>query len=208
MSDYADTSFLVSLHLAIDVNHTRAVRLARSWTTPPHLPLTDYGTYEATNALMQLVARRQLSLTEASALVREIAGGQTTGIFRHAALDHPAWLRRAHELAVTITPIANVRALDLLHVAAAQLLGRTRLLTFDVNQRRARRRIERAGIVKRAGPTPASLIEPDFLQQRLELRIGPQSIVDRIDLQPTAPNIKRVKDNESGELLGVPLGND
>ena len=78
MSDYADTSFLVSLHLAIDVNHTRAARFARSWTTPPHLPLTDYGTYEATNALMQLVARRQLSLTEASALVREIAVGQTT----------------------------------------------------------------------------------------------------------------------------------
>jgi predicted nucleic acid-binding protein len=139
VSDYADTSFLVSLHLAIDVNHTRAVRFARSWTTPQHLPLTDYGTYEATNALMQLVARRQLSLTEASALVREIAVGQTTGIFRHAALDHPAWLRRAHELAATITPIANVRALDLLHVAAAQLLGRTRFLTFDVNQRRAAR---------------------------------------------------------------------
>jgi predicted nucleic acid-binding protein len=139
VSDYADTSFLVSLHLAIDANHARATQFARGWTAPPYLPLTDYGTYEATNALMQLVARRQLSLAEASALVREIAAGQTTGIFRRAMLDHPAWLQRAHELAVTITPALNVRALDLLHVAAAQLLGRTRLLTFDANQRRAAR---------------------------------------------------------------------
>lgn len=137
MSDYADTSFIVSLHIAADANHVRAVQFAGGWTAPPHLPLTDYGTYEVTNALMQLVARRQLSLAEAGALVREIAAGQTTGIFRRAALDHPAWLRRAHELAVRVTPVANVRALDLLHVAAAQLLGRARLLTFDVNQRRA-----------------------------------------------------------------------
>ena len=139
MSDYADTSFIVSLHVAPDANHARAAQFARGWTAPPHLPLTDYGTYEATNALMQLVARRQLSLAEATALVREIAAGQTSGIFRRAALDHPAWLQRAHELSVTITPIANVRALDLLHVAAAQLLGRTRLLTFDLNQQRAAR---------------------------------------------------------------------
>lgn len=139
MSDYADTSFILSLHLAADANHDRAVRFVRSWTAPPHLPLTDYGTYEATNALMQLVARRQLTLPEATALVREIASGRASGVFRHSALDHPAWLRRAHELAVTITPKANVRALDLLHVAAAQLLGATRLLTLDSNQLRAAR---------------------------------------------------------------------
>ena len=137
MSDYADTSFIVSLHVAADANHARAAQFAHGWTAPPHLPLTDYGTYEATNALMQLVARRQLSLAEAGALVREIAAGQTTGVFRHTALDYPAWLRHAHELAITITPLANTRALDLLHIAAAQLLGRTRLLTFDANQRRA-----------------------------------------------------------------------
>ncbi len=137
MNDYADTSFIVSLHVAADAHHARAAQFARGWTAPPHLPLTDYGTYEATNALMQLVARRQLA--EATALLREIAAGQRSGIFRRAALDHPAWLRRAHELSVAITPIANVRALDLLHVAAAQLLGRTRLLTFDVNQQRAAR---------------------------------------------------------------------
>ena len=71
--------------------------------------------------------------------MREIAAGQTTGIFRRATLDHPAWVRRAHELAVTITPKANVRALDLLHIAAAQLLGASRLLTFDSNQLRAAR---------------------------------------------------------------------
>jgi predicted nucleic acid-binding protein len=137
VSDYADTSFIVSLHLAPDANHARAARFARTWTTPPHLPLTDYGTYEATNALMQLVARRQLSLDEARDVVGEIAAGQSTGIFRRVALEHPAWLRRAHELAVTITPVTNTRALDLLHISAAQLLGCARLLTFDENQRRA-----------------------------------------------------------------------
>jgi predicted nucleic acid-binding protein len=70
-------------------------------------------------------------------LVTEIAEGRASGVFRQATLDHPAWLRRAQELAVAITPTANVRALDLLHVAAAQLLGTTRLLTFDANQGRA-----------------------------------------------------------------------
>jgi predicted nucleic acid-binding protein len=137
VSDYADTSFILSLHLAADVHHVRAVRFARAWTEPPRLPLTDYGTYEATNALMQLVARGELSGAEAQALIREIAGGKATGVFRSAALDHPGWLRRARELAVEVTPRVNVRALDLLHVAAAQLLGADRLLTFDGNQRRA-----------------------------------------------------------------------
>jgi len=139
VSDYADTSFILSLHLAVDANHARAARFARTWTTPPYLPLTDFGTYEATNALMQLVARRLLTLTEATALVREVAGGRATGVFRDDALDHPAWLHRAHELAVAITPRTNVRALDLLHVAAAQMLGVRRFLTLDANQLRAAR---------------------------------------------------------------------
>ena len=137
MSDYADTSFILSLHLAADVHHARAVRVAKAWTAPPRLPLTDYGTYEATNALMQLVARGELTQPEAEALIREIAEGKATGVFRGTTLDHPAWLRRARELAVEVTPRVNVRALDLLHVAAAQLLGANRLLTFDANQRRA-----------------------------------------------------------------------
>jgi len=81
VSDYADTSFILSLHLAVDVNHARAARFARTWSTPPHLPLTDFGTYEATNALMQLVARRLLTLTEATALVREVAGGRPPAFF-------------------------------------------------------------------------------------------------------------------------------
>ncbi len=86
---------------------------------------------------MQLVARKQITLPEATALVSEIAGGRASGVFRQATLDHPAWLRRAQELAVAITPTMNVRALDLLHVAAAQWLGTSRLLTLDANQRRA-----------------------------------------------------------------------
>ena len=137
MSDYADTSFILSLHLAADANHVRAAHFASDWTAPPYLPLTDYGTYEATKALMQLVARRQLTLTEATALVREIVGGRKSGVFRQTTLDHQAWLRRAHELSGAITPKANVRSLDLLHVAAAQMRGAARLLTFDTNQRRA-----------------------------------------------------------------------
>jgi predicted nucleic acid-binding protein len=133
--EYADTSFLVSLHVA-DSNHTRAVAHASTWTTPPHLPFTPFGAFELNNTLRQLLYRGTLQPDDATFVASRITRNLARGILEERPLEAYRLIDSANRVSQQLTARTGTRALDLLHVALAQMHGARVFLTFDRNQGR------------------------------------------------------------------------
>lgn len=134
--EYADTSFLVSLHIA-DSNHTRAVAHAGTWREPPHLPLTPFGAYELNNTLRQLLHRGSIQASDVAFVASRIKRDLAVGILEERPLEAYRLIDTANRISRQITATTGTHALDLLHIALAQMHGATTFLTFDRNQARA-----------------------------------------------------------------------
>lgn len=138
MREYADSSFLVSLYVPHDVNHTRAAGHAQRWQRqPPGLPLTPFGAYEFNNALLRLAYFGHLHPGDLGAVGRMVADDLSAGLFESRPLEAYRWIEEANRLTRQITPHTGTRALDVLHLALARLHRATVFLSFDNNQRRA-----------------------------------------------------------------------
>jgi predicted nucleic acid-binding protein len=132
MDSYADTGFLISLY--INETTTAAASSVVQTITGP-LPLTSVGFLELRNALYLAVFRKQISEAIRRAAWQTIGRDMRTGIFTTARLDSDKLHARAAELADKHSATAGTRTLDLIHVAAAILLGKKQLLSFDNRQR-------------------------------------------------------------------------
>ena len=130
---YADTSFLTSLYL-LDANNVAAEQLMQR--LDPQLPLTGFGTFELRNALRCAVFRKMITANDAEVALRRVKSASTSGSL---TLTSCAWedvLRSAESLSDLHTHLIGCRALDILHVAIAVVLGCTGFLTFDQRQAR------------------------------------------------------------------------
>lgn len=136
MSEYADTSFLVSYYLP-DANHAAAAAHVRQWKRPPWLPLTPFGAYEFNNALRRLQHKGLLGPADLAAIARHVRADAAQGIWADAPLEAWRWIDTANQVSRRITAQTGTRALDLLHVAHALIRGATVFLSFDRNQRQA-----------------------------------------------------------------------
>ena len=132
--EYADTSFLISLYFA-DSNHRRAVSYAATtWTVPPQLPLTPFGAYEFNNTLRHLLYRGVLRSADLAFIAQRLTRDLGSGMIEERPLEAYRLIDTANRLSRQITPKTGTRALDLLHVALAQIHGAKTFLTFDKNQ--------------------------------------------------------------------------
>ena len=134
MSAYADTSFLLS-YFGQDAKTLAAHGYAASWTQPPRLAWTLFGKLEFNNAARALVFAGKLNQRHLHAMNLRVREDLRGGILAERAL--PAY--RHYEMSEVISSDHTVRlgarTLDLLHVAAARVLGARDFLTFDVRQR-------------------------------------------------------------------------
>jgi len=130
---YLDTSVLFSLYFR-DSNSSLARSQVANATAP--LVITPMCEVEAINAFGQRVFRREMTAANMAIAVRDLQTDIRSGVFDLRPLTEPAFAR-AKALAQTVTPSVGVRAIDLLHVAAALELGASRLYSFDVRQRQA-----------------------------------------------------------------------
>ena len=128
MTEYADSSFIVSLY-ANDANHRRAADHAASWQAAPLLPLTPFGRFELQNTL-----RRVLVPFQAASIVRNIQADEKRGVFLARLLESYRWMQMADALSKQYVWGTKTRALDVLHVSAALIHGCGVFLTFDSNQ--------------------------------------------------------------------------
>jgi predicted nucleic acid-binding protein len=132
---YLDTSVVFSLHFR-DANTPNALALVRGATEL--LLITPLCELEAVNAFSLRVFRKEMLPINRDNAVRDLENDIRLGVLLFELLPESAFAR-AKTLAQLLTPSTGVRAVDLLHVAAAMELGATTLYTFDVKQHRTAR---------------------------------------------------------------------
>ena len=132
MSYYADTGFLLSLHLRETTSQVATT--AMSQIQDP-LPITPLLALEFRNALRLGVFRQKFSEVERAAVWTAFCQDITNGLLQRVEEDAAAVHAEAETLCDQFTAHTGVRTLDLLHVASARVLGRTHLLSFDQRQR-------------------------------------------------------------------------
>lgn len=131
MTAYADTSFLCALYL-----RESNTPLVREYLTKHRRPLafTSLQHYELRNAIRLAVFRRYLDDARADAALARIEIDRESDNFDDIALIWPDVLAAADNLGEMHTRRLGIRALDLLHIGAAKVIGAKTFLTFDVRQ--------------------------------------------------------------------------
>lgn len=131
MKTYADTSFLFSLY-ATDANSSKADVWRQA--NPAPLPFTAFHRLELRNALSLALFQQRLTAQEVQAAWQEVENDCAAGLLvARGGLWHRV-LMDAQTYATNHTPTVGCRTLDILHVAAAKLIGTTDFCTFDTRQ--------------------------------------------------------------------------
>jgi hypothetical protein len=135
---YTDTSFLFSLY-ATDANSVRADAWRQA--NPAPLPFTAFHRLELRNALSLAVFQQPLTQQEVQAAWQEVENDCAAGLLvARGGLWHHV-LADSQTYAQNHTPAIGCRTLDVLHVAAAKLIGTTEFCTFDARQSTLARQI-------------------------------------------------------------------
>ena len=128
---YADTSFLFSLY-AMDGNSAQAH--AERLETP--IAFTAFQRYELLNALRLSVFRKEMTAPQHRAVQALIATDMRQGVLSSFQVNWAEVYTHAEALSTAYTPKIGCRALDVLHVAIAQVLNINMFYTFDIRQRK------------------------------------------------------------------------
>ena len=131
MKVYADTSLLFSLYSS-DANSTKA----DGWrvANPTPLPFTALHRLELRNALNLAVFQKRMTPREADSVWQEVEDDILAGLL---VVRCGLWHRVfgvAESFAQSHTSVLGSRTLDVLHVAAASLIGASEFCTFDTRQ--------------------------------------------------------------------------
>lgn len=129
MTNYADTSFFVSIYVK-DAHSTKADLLLSSGARPCITPLHFA---EWVHAIAQQVFRRQMTTAEANRVHRELHDDRTAGVWPSVEMPETA-LDVCVDLGRRYGPKLGVRTLDSLHVACALELKAEHFWTFDDRQ--------------------------------------------------------------------------
>ncbi len=131
MVAYADTSFFASLYLRD--THLAA---ARTYLTAHRdaVAFTGLQRYELRNAIRLAVFRKMVTASAAKNALAEIDRDVMAGNLAETPLSWTDVLHTAEKVGENHTARLGVRALDLLHVAAAVSLSAKAFLTFDGRQ--------------------------------------------------------------------------
>lgn len=131
MKIYADTSVLFSLYVT-DANSAKADLWRQS--NPGPLDFTGFHRMEMRNALSLAVYQKRLTPTEAQAAWSQVQADMAAGLLQDTTELWTKLTSEAERLAERHTPTLGTRSLDILHVAAALVLGATEFSTFDTRQ--------------------------------------------------------------------------
>jgi predicted nucleic acid-binding protein len=128
---YADTGFLCSLY-ASDAHTNRAVARIEGQRLP--LAFTWLHQLELRNALRLKVFRRESTPEQSTASLNVVLADIAAGILMPTVPPSSDVSTEAERLSAQWSSRLGTRALDLLHVAGALVLGIDEFLTFDTRQ--------------------------------------------------------------------------
>lgn len=130
MKIYVDSSVLVAIYVPEHFSQTarETVRAV------PQIPFTQLHELEVRNAFESLVGRGSITRDECRAILAQLDGDLHSQRLARVSLDLDDVFTSAGDLSRTYTARALTRSLDLLHVAAAQAMMCTRLVSADDRQ--------------------------------------------------------------------------
>lgn len=134
MNVYTDTGFLASLFLPESTTDAAQKAVAKLREPIPLIPLTML---EMRNTFNLAVVRKRLTLSERTALWKAFQSQIRSGFFLETSVPMAELHKLAGELSDRFTPRFATRSLDLLHIAAAQILEAKSFFSFDERQRQA-----------------------------------------------------------------------
>jgi predicted nucleic acid-binding protein len=136
---YGDTSFLVAIYQSRDVFHAAATKIAKHLKQP--IVFTPLGELELLTNVYRGLADKTIDRQQHDAILRQISEDLAESILVRRPINDNQLYRAALELARKHVPEIPLRSLDILHVAAAQLLPISRFVTFDARQNLLARRV-------------------------------------------------------------------
>lgn len=100
------------------------------------LTLTVLNDYELGNALRFAEFRKAIAQSESALLLAYFETDKTAGRIQIHVCNLADVMIEANRLSATHTLMGGHRGFDILHVAAALVMGADQLLTFDTNQKK------------------------------------------------------------------------
>lgn len=131
MSTYLDTGVLVKLYCP-ESDSARAIETVTACRLP--WTYTAWQELEFGNALRLEVFRKELTETQRRTAMGRLAEDIAAGVLVRTAFDPDAVFGVAETLSSQWTPSIGCRTLDILHVAAAKVIGVREFVTFDQRQ--------------------------------------------------------------------------
>lgn len=132
MIEYADTGFLCSLY-APDAHSAKAASAMNR--LKPQLAFLWIHQLEFRNALRLRVFRKEITPGQRDASLNLLLADLASGILTHTDVPQKELLMEAERLSTVYSEKFGTRSLDILHVAAALVLGCQIFHTFDTRQR-------------------------------------------------------------------------
>ena len=132
MTDYADSSFLVSCYLT-DVNTPQASAYLSRTRAP--LAWTALHALEVRNAFELGVFRGLLTTADVGVVWANLENDLRNARLVRTTVKWPAVFRGAARLSERHSATIRTRSLDIMHVAAAKSLRTTEFISFDTRQR-------------------------------------------------------------------------
>lgn len=131
MEAYFDSAIIVKLYVQ-EASSADAIRLVGTYVAP--YALTQWQALEVKNAIRLKTFRSEITSAQ---MIRSIAAFEqdaTTGRWLRPAYTVATIEEKADELSSGYSATLGCRTLDIIHVAAALVLGAKEFITFDARQ--------------------------------------------------------------------------
>ena len=131
MDAYFDSAIIVKLYVR-EATSPDAIRLVGAYVAP--YALTQWQVLEVKNAIRLKAFRAEVTVAEMNQSIAAFEQDIATGRWQRPAYTAAAVEQKADELSAGHSATLGCRTLDIIHVAAALVLGAKEFVTFDTRQ--------------------------------------------------------------------------
>ncbi len=131
MDAYFDSAIIVKLYVQ-EATSSDAIRLVGAYVAP--YALTQWQELEVKNAIRLKAFRAEITAAEMKQSIAAFEQDIATGRWQRPAYTAATVEQKADELSTGHSAILGCRTLDIIHVAAALVLGTKEFVTFDGRQ--------------------------------------------------------------------------
>jgi hypothetical protein len=131
MDAYFDSAIIVKLYVK-EATSPDAIRLVGAYVAP--YLLTHWQALEARNAIRLKAFRREITAEEMNKSIAAFEHDVLTGRWQRPVYSSTHIEKKADELSGNYSVQFGCRTLDIIHVAAALVIGATEFVTFDARQ--------------------------------------------------------------------------